>query len=255
MEHLHAQDGDERTILGRLRTPTDRRDFLKWSGSAAAAALLVACDQSTTAPTTTAAPVSGAVSATAAGQVTIDLSTDIGILNFAYALEQLEAAFYIQVVTHLYAGATGEEEGILRDIRRHEVVHREFFQAALASAAIPNLAVNFSSVNFASRDQVLLTAKALEDTGVGAYNGAAQFLRNPDYLLVAGKIVSVEARHASAIRDVLGRSFAPQAFDSALTFEQVLRRAAPLIATGIRLTHSPTAGSVATRSSTEEMDS
>ena len=40
--------------------------------------------------------------------------------------------------------------------------------------------------------------------------GAAQFLRNPDYLVVAGKIVSVEARHASAIRDVLGRSFAGQ---------------------------------------------
>jgi hypothetical protein len=33
---------------------------------------------------------------------------------------------------------------------------------------------------------------------VSAYNGAGRLLSNPDYLLLAG-IVSVEARHASAI--------------------------------------------------------
>ena len=142
---------------------------------------------------------------------------------------------------------------MLRDIKSHEVIHREFFAAALGSAAIPKLAVNFDSVDFGSRDQVLGTARALEDTGVGAYNGAGAFVRNSDYLLIAGKIVSVEARHASAIRDVIGRSFAPQAFDPALTFEQAFRRAAPFIATSIALTNSPTAG-MASRTSDQEMD-
>jgi hypothetical protein len=254
----HTPGDDERAVeVGVLTSPTNRRTFLKWSGTAAAAALVAACDQPPTEPSSTVTPsMAGAQTAGATGSVTIDLSSDLGILNFAYALEQLEAAFYLQVVDHLYSGVTGEEEEILRDIKRHEVVHREFFQAALAGAAIPKLTVDFSSVDFGSRDQVLLTAKALEDTGVGAYNGAAQFLRSPDYLVVAGKIVSVEARHASAIRDVLGRSFAPQAFDSALTFEQVLRRAGPFITTDVKLTHSPTAALAATRSSTaEEIDS
>ncbi len=150
---------------------------------------------------------------------------------------------------------TSEEQDILYAIKKHKVVHREFFRAALGSAAIPNLAVDFSAVDFGSRDSVLVAAKVFEDTGVGAYNGAAQFLSNGDYLLAAGKIVSVEARHASAIRDVLGRSFAPQAFDAALTFEQVLRRAAPFIATDVTLTHSPTAGQLAGRNASEEMDS
>jgi hypothetical protein len=43
----------------------------------------------------------------------------------------------------------------------------------------------------------------LEDNGVAAYNGAGRYITNPDYLLLAGKIVSVEARHASAARTLI----------------------------------------------------
>jgi hypothetical protein len=47
-----------------------------------------------------------------------------------------------------------------------------------------------------------LLPKALEDTGVAAYNGAGKLITNP--LFVTGrKIVSVEARHASAIRSLI----------------------------------------------------
>src|SRR4029079_11612265 len=91
--------------------------------------------------------------------VTINLGSDLGILNFAYALEQLEAAFYTRVVADLYRGVSAEEEAILRDIKQHEVTHREFFRVALDGAKIPALAVNFSSINFNSRDSVLGTAK------------------------------------------------------------------------------------------------
>lgn len=235
------------------RIPQDRRTFLRWSGTAAAAAVLVGCDSMPTEPEAVLAPAPQGEPALGSGDVTINLSDDLGILNFAYALEQLEAAFYIEVVGRLYPGATLEEESILRDLKRHELVHRDFFRTALGGNAIPALAVNFSAVDFGSRQSVLATAQALEDTGVGAYNGAAQFLRSGDFLGVAAKIVSVEARHASAIRDVLGRSFAPQAFDPALTFEQVLRRASPFIATRITLTHSPTAGQAGLTTSEEEM--
>lgn len=252
MDHVHAPDGGERAILGWPLDPTDRRNFLKWSGTAAATALVAACDRSPTQPGEDAALSRKSAQAAGAGGVEIDLSNDFGILNFAYALEQLEAAFYIRVIADLYGGATGEEEAILRDIKRHEVVHREFFRTALGSAGIPGLAVDFSAVDFGSRDSVLGTAQAFEDLGVGAYNGAAQFLSDSDFLVAAGKIVSVEARHASAIRDVRGRSFAPNAFDPAFTFEQVLRRADPFIATNITLTNSPTAGHASAEARVEE---
>jgi hypothetical protein len=237
---------------GPLPGRADRRSFLKWSGAAAAAAILAGCDRPPTEPTSVAPSLGGADTAAGAASVTIDLSTDIGILNFAYALEQLEAAFYTKAASDFYAGIADEEATILREIKSHEIVHRDFFKAALGGAAIPALKVDFSSIDFRSRRSVLLTAKVLEDTGVGAYNGAGQFLRNGDYLETAGKIVSVEARHASAIRDVFGPSFAPEAFDFVFPFEQVLHRAAPLIATNLQITHSPSAGMAAGATADEE---
>jgi len=130
-------------------------------------------------------------------------SGDIGILNYAYALEQLEAAFYTQIISTPYTGISVMEQTYLTDIRDHEIAHREFFKAALSTSAIQSLQVNFSSIDFTSRTSVLGTAQAFEDLGVSAYNGAGQLITNPDYLTLAGKIVSVEARHAAWIRDMI----------------------------------------------------
>lgn len=129
---------------------------------------------------------------------------DFQILNFAYALEQLEAAFYVQVVASAgFNAMSAIEKTYMMDIRDHEVAHREFFKTALGSNAIRGLTPNFSSVDFNSRGGILATAKALEDTGVSAYNGAGQYLTDVNFLLAAGKIVSVEARHAALIRDLI----------------------------------------------------
>lgn len=133
---------------------------------------------------------------------------DFGILNYAYVLEQLEAAFYTRVVENgFFNGANAEERLILEDLYKHEVIHREFFKAVLSSIrpsteVLPDLEFDFSSIDFNNRDSVLSTARLLEDTGVAAYNGAGALLQNPTYLILAGKIVSVEARHASAIRSI-----------------------------------------------------
>ncbi len=135
-------------------------------------------------------------------------SGDLGILNFAYALEQLEAAFYTRVLDGSYwANASPEERLILEDLRGHEVIHREFFKAAINSVAppedvLPELEFDFSSVDFSDRDSVLSTSILLEDTGVAAYNGAGDLIDLTLYLLLAGKIVSVEARHAAALRSI-----------------------------------------------------
>ena len=138
------------------------------------------------------------------GKTVVNLgSGDIGILNYAYALEQLEAAFYIQVIASPYSGISTKEMEYLTDIRDHEIAHREWFKNVLGNRRIGGLIVDFSSIDFNSRASVLGAAKAFEDTGVSAYNGAGELLQSPEYLLFAGKIVSVEARHAAAIRDFL----------------------------------------------------
>ena len=138
----------------------------------------------------------------------IDLgSGDVGILNYAYALEQLEAAFYVKIFTSPYSGGSAAEMALLADIRDHEIAHREFFKNAIGSSRIQDLTPDFSSINFADRTSVLGAAKAFEDTGVSAYNGAGKLFSETatgrTYLTLAGKIVSVEARHAAYIREII----------------------------------------------------
>ncbi len=183
----------------------------------------------------------------------VDLgSGDVGILNYAYALEQLEAAFYVQVVATPYSGISALELEYMTDIRNHEVGHREFFKAAITAAAptmiIPSLEVDFSSINFSSRASVLGTAKAFEDLGVTAYNGAGQLIsttgNGPTYLTLAGKIVSVEARHAAIIAELLANgTFSAttdaNGLDMARTPAQVLAIAGTYIKTKINASNLP----------------
>ena len=130
-------------------------------------------------------------------------SGDTGVLNYAYALEQLEAAFYTKVIAAPYKNISADELAMLTDVRDHEIAHREFFKAALGSSAIQDLEPDFSSIDFTSRQSVLEAARSFEDLGVQAYNGAGHLITSVDNLTLAGKIVSVEARHAAYIRELL----------------------------------------------------
>ncbi|MEO8719780.1 MAG: ferritin-like domain-containing protein [Ginsengibacter sp.] len=178
----------------------------------------------------------------------VDLgSGDVGVLNYAYALEQLEAAFYMKVVASPYSQMSAMEKAYLTDIRDHEIAHREFFKAALSTSAIQSLEVNFKSIDFTDRTSVLGTAKAFEDLGVSAYNGAGKLLTNPDYLTLAGKIVSVEARHAAWIRDIITPgSFADSTaidmngLDKAKTPDEVLSVAGAFLKTKLNASNLPT---------------
>lgn len=173
-----------------------RRSFLRYAGaSAAAVAVMSAAASCTKNDPIVIDPGSG-------GGIDIG-SGDPGILNYAYALEQLEAAFYLQVVATPYSGISTIETTYLTDIRDHEVLHRDFFKAALGAKAIVALKTDFSSINFSDRTSVLAAAKLLEDTGVRAYDGAGYLIKDPGYLTIAGKIVSVEARHASLISNLI----------------------------------------------------
>ena len=179
-------------------------------------------------------------------QAAVDVGPgDFGVLNYAFALEQLEAAFYTQVLQTPYAGMSAYEQQVLTGIRDHEIAHRTLYRTTLTVLGIPDLTPNFSRVNFASRASVLGTARAFEDLGVSAYNGAGQLLTNALFLTIAGSIVSVEARHAALIRDMLRPHSTYFAGDDLVNRDgleparlpsQVLPVAAPYVATPISAT-------------------
>ncbi|MBB4106553.1 MULTISPECIES: ferritin-like domain-containing protein [Pedobacter] len=217
-----------------------RRSFLQYAGASAAGIALVAAgcrkDRGYDNPVM--------------GGATLDFKDDFGVLNYAYALEQLEAAFYVKVASAPPASFTAAQKAYFQDIQFHEIAHREFFKAALGTAAIGSLEVNFESIDFTSSASVLATAMAFEDLGVAAYNGAGPRLKNGTFLLLAGKIVSVEARHAAYVRDLISNgSFADlnslaslgannsAGLDAALTPDKVLNIAKTYIKTKINVTN------------------
>ncbi len=229
---------------------TSRRDFLKWSSAAALTAFAFGALN----PASLSAKTAFAglpIESYAADSVDLGKG-DFGVLNYAYALEQLEAAFYTQVISTPYSGMNSAERQILTDIRDHEIAHREFFKAALGKNAIAGLKVNFTKIDFNNRASVLGTAKTFEDLGVAAYNGAGQLLQNGDFLLIAGKIVSVEARHAAAIRELLQPRSSFFAGDDivdpatglgpAKMPSEVLAAAAPFVMTKIKANNLPKVG-------------
>lgn len=217
---------------------SSRRSILKWAAAAAVSAAAFGVD----------IPGLKLNEAFAQGGPVDVGGGDVGVLNYAYALEQLEAAFYTQVIASPYDGMSRLERSLLTDIRNHEIAHRTFFAKTLGRNRIPNLTPNFSAVSFASRQSVLSTASTFEDLGVSAYNGGGQAIRSPAYLAAAGSIVSVEARHAAILRELitpLSGSFAGidvvnfSGLDVSRAPSQVLAVAAPFIATPISATQLP----------------
>ncbi|HET7897475.1 MAG TPA: ferritin-like domain-containing protein [Flavisolibacter sp.] len=246
MEILKRTNKDEPSILDDFsKKDFSRRRFLRFSGFAGATAV-----------------VAGSISLSSCKKDD-DVSSngvnlgsgDTGILNYAYALEQLEAAFYSQVVANgsFTTAFSALEQEYIKDVRDHEIAHREFFKAALGSSAIQSLEVDFSKIDFSNRMSVLNTAKTFEDLGVAAYNGAGKLLTSPDYLTLAGKIVSVEARHAALFRDLISNgSFADlsalqpmgadngKGLDVAMNPPDVLTAASAYIKTTINASNLPT---------------
>jgi hypothetical protein len=178
-------------------------------------------------------------------------SGDLGILNYAYALEQLEAAFYVKVMDEsAFDNMSTPQKRIFTDLMKHEVAHKDFFKAAITSVApndiIPGLTPDFSNIQFDNLENVLATAKTFENLGVGAYNGAGKLLQTPEYLVLAGKIVSVEARHASILNYLVAPSSTDfgmnplaegdenmNGLDAALMPMEVLQQAQPFISNPI----------------------
>jgi glutamine cyclotransferase len=154
-------------------------------------------------------------------------TSDVDILNFALTLEYLETAFYEKGKT---VGLSGQAKSLAKSFGEEEAEHvAALMKAISASGGKP---VKKPTFVFPVKDQksFLKLAYVLENTGVGAYNGAGPALKSKALLAAAGSIVQIEARHAASIAVITGMSITPNgAFDKPLTMKQVLAAAGPLI--------------------------
>ena len=148
--------------------------------------------------------------AQSAGKTLTFNADDVGILNFALLLEELESAFYAAVVESRIITDPKELE-YMTVFGSQEAAHVTFLRSVLGDQTTfetSDLSFNTDGLGelLSDRTTILNSAVTLEDVGVHAYNGAGPSLTNPTYLLAAGSIVSVEARHAGGVRSLLGKS-------------------------------------------------
>lgn len=144
---------------------------------------------------------------------------DISILNFALALEYLQASFYTEAERlGALRGALAHQAHV---VGAHERAHVAAFKSQLGSAAIKEPRFNFRGVT--GRQQAFrATAVAFEDLAVAAYKEQAPRIQSRAYLAAAIGIHSVEARHAAWIRRLAGFLPAAKAFDDPLDDRKVL---------------------------------
>ncbi|AYL97890.1 ferritin-like domain-containing protein [Mucilaginibacter celer] len=143
----------------------------------------------------------------------------VDVLNYALTLEYLESSFYNQGAAS--AGLIpASASAYINTVKDDENQHVAFLKTAItASGGTPVASPKFDFTAgggtgngpfkglFSNYSLFLKVALAFEDTGVRAYKGQApNLLGNKDILTAALSIHAVEARHASAIRQLLGVS-------------------------------------------------
>lgn len=158
----------------------------------------------------------------------------VDVLNFALTLEYLEAAFY-KMGNEADGLIPSEYRALFRTIGKHETAHVALLKSALGAAAVKAPAVDFTAggkyADVFSNFKTFATLSAtFEDLGVAAYKGQAGNLIGTPVLTTALQIHSVEARHAGAVRPLVGKASTPSAFDKPKTKAQVLAAAKPFLA-------------------------
>jgi rubrerythrin len=221
-------DGTESHAPGALdelaSDPSSRKRFLRMAGSGAVAAglaaLIAACGEE---ERTTGNQVGGA------GVDTAQYGTgDAGIVAYALFLERLEIAFYTEAIEsgHLSRPARELANRFLADEQAHMDSLSDTL-SQLGGKEPPEPKFAFALEN---EPGILIQAAQLETVGAGAYLGQVRRIREKKVLAAALSIHSVEARHAAALAQLLGRPIAPDGpFANPSPSSDVIRQTTPFL--------------------------
>ncbi|TFY77487.1 hypothetical protein EWM64_g6526 [Hericium alpestre] len=162
-----------------------------------------------------------------------DNPSDPDVLNFALTLEHLENNFYTGGLAKftpedfVNAGLPPWVYGRVQQISAHEAEHVEFLTEILGDQAVKPCEYSFP---YDDPKSFLHISHALETVGTSAYEGAAKFIQNRDYLMAAATILGVEARHSSWLDSAVRKGAAwSTSFDTPLDLNQVFSIAAAFI--------------------------
>jgi len=226
MTHPEEKVQEQPALRELADDPASRKKFLKLMGGGIAGAsafslFLAACggdDDEAAGTTANTAPAETEAMAA---------DGDLKIVNYALTLEYIEADFYAKVIeSGLFSGASLETIKVIGD---HEQQHVDALLGTAKKLGEP-AAKPETTFPLESADAVLELAATVENLGAAAYLGQAGAIKDKAILAAAIAIHSVEARHASALNILTGKSPTPDgAFAAPLSMEQVLPKVKPFI--------------------------
>ncbi len=184
--------------------PSSRKRFFKMLGGAGAVSafgvFLAACGDDDDKAASTSKPAASSDDG---------MKEDLAVLNYALTLEFLEARFYKQVIA---SGIVKDPKvgAIATKFGESEQEHVDALKATitkLGGTPVKAPATKFEETIDKGLMAVLNAAADVENLGAAAYLGAAGRITNKEVLAAALAIHSVEARHAAALNQLLGRGF------------------------------------------------
>lgn len=132
-------------------------------------------------------------------------------------------------IPSLYSGSAGR---YFREIQNDEATHVNIIVAAIRSlGGTPRPFPTFTGITNLTGTQFLQLAAAFENTGVGAYFGAAPYIQNPAVVSVALSIALTEAYHSGFINSTANSVLIPNGltYVQPLTIAQVTTAVNPYI--------------------------
>jgi hypothetical protein len=138
-------------------------------------------------------------------KTTIDLSSEIGALNYCYALLQLEADFYPRIVPNAYPGMLVSEATAFSRMAAMTTSLRTELGLMIPSSRIAD-ALTFrygQIVNFADRQTVLTTAQTIAETAARAYVGVRAYVTTEEHLELIDGYTESAADRAAQVRAML----------------------------------------------------
>ena len=126
---------------------------------------------------------------------------------------------------------------LFQSIQAHEIEHVAVIRTLITNlGGTPRPSPTFKNLLQPNLVAFGTVSQALENTGVGAYLGAAPVILQPAVLAAAGSIATIEARHAGYL-NVLFNTFhttnifgVEQVFERPLTIQEVVDAATPFVA-------------------------
>ena len=147
--------------------------------------------------------------------------SDLQILNFGLRFERLQATFYTQAdeIGTVARMGSGRERWA-RTLGAHERAHVRIIKKILGRKAGPRPFFDFGSAN-ETVDAFTRTAVAMEDLTVALLTGITPHINDRRLTAALFGLLTVEARHASWARHIVGTTPAPDAFDTPRTLQSV----------------------------------